>query len=419
MRSPATISLQAIVGCLTLQVLMLTSAAQQATTPEAPIQPIPQPQTQPAAPTQPQTAPRPVTQSQSDNTYDSMLSDYQRGGRSSRRLANTPSMFGDFLSNQSVGLFTSLDYVEGRLPIAAGAGPLKIADNNLAIPKNRVYFAYNHFHNALGEARAPNAGYPFEKFRQLPIDRYTAGFEKTFLCDLWSVELRVPVTGRSHTDDEDYRLGGGNMGNVSFILKRLIYESDNFAASLGVGIETPTGSDVSIDVPFPNFNYTVRVNNESVHLHPYLGFVSQGDSYYFWNGFVQCDFATNGNPAQLNFPVNNQVTNVLNPSNFLHIDLGSGVWLHRNPCARLITGFAAIMEVHYTTAMNDADKVNFDTNFIQLGSPFQRYNGANLTFGLHTEIVNHTKLRVASAFPVHAQRRFFDSEIMVSLIRDF
>lgn len=415
MRSTASWKFQAVCCCLILLSAALSAEAQEPTSPDEALQPIPRAQTQP------ETTPAPTARrTRSSNTYNSLLSDYRRGGNNSRRLANTPAMFGDFLNIQVIRINTNTEYVEGKLPIAGGAGPLKIADNNMAMPKDRVFFYYNRFQNALGESRAPSSSDPFQKFHQLSVDRYTIGFEKTFLCEQWSVELRAPVTGRERTNDSDYRLGGGNMGNLSLILKRLIYESDCAAVALGMGIETPTGSNVSIEPP--GFNYDVRVHNQAFHLHPYLGFVARGDNPFFWQGFAQFDFATNGNSVKLGGPTAagfSPTTGVLNPSNFFHVDLSSGVWLYRDPCASIVTGLATLVEIHYTTAINDADQVTFPSFLPSLGSQFNRYNGANLTFGVHTEIVNRTHFRVAGALPLHSSRRFFDSEILVSLIREF
>src|SRR5229473_763768 len=39
----------------------------------------------------------------------------------------------------------------------------------------------------------------------------------------------------------------------------------------------------------------------------------------------------------------------------MHVDLGTGFWLVRNPEARWLTGIAPTLELHYTTTLDNAD----------------------------------------------------------------
>src|SRR5688572_18265144 len=49
------------------------------------------------------------------------------------------------------------------------------------------------------------------------------------------------------------------------------------------------------------------------------------------------------------------VTESIEEQTLLHVDLGVGYWLLRNPEASWITGFAPTVELHYTTTLEDAD----------------------------------------------------------------
>ena len=82
------------------------------------------------------------------------------------------------------------------LPLAGGCGRLNIADNNMALTDDRVYFLYNHFHNALvADANLLGGG----DFRRISVDRYTVGGEKTFVNGDWSVELPCHFAAKSTT----------------------------------------------------------------------------------------------------------------------------------------------------------------------------------------------------------------------------
>ena len=115
----------------------------------------------------------------------------------SRAIERTPDMMGDFFSGESIAVQTNAiveNFVLGDLPVAGGSRNTKVAEHNRAIPTDRVYFIYHHFHLALRYLRSVNATSPFFKSDEFSIDRYTAGFEKTFLRDAWSIELRMPLT---------------------------------------------------------------------------------------------------------------------------------------------------------------------------------------------------------------------------------
>ena len=47
----------------------------------------------------------------------------------------------------------------------------------------------------------------------------------------------------------------------------------------------------------------------------------------------------------------------LTDQNLGFFDLGAGYWLYRDPDAPRLTGIAAITELHYTTSLQDADRI--------------------------------------------------------------
>jgi hypothetical protein len=106
----------------------------------------------------------------------------------------------------------------------------------------------------------------------------------------------------------------------------------------------------------------------------------------------------------------------------LYLDLSFGCWLCRNACAAYLTGLASVVELHYTTTLQDTDLVAGTV----AGRPIQFRNSANrmdalqLTVGLHGEIANRTLLRVGGVVPLgDGDDRFFDAEIQAQLERRF
>jgi hypothetical protein len=101
--------------------------------------------------------------------------------------------------------------------------------------------------------------------RDAHVDRFTIGIEKTWR-DVWSVEVRMPFAGETRFDASVATyLHGGEIGNLAVLLKRSIYTSDTLALSLGLGVDTPTGSD-AVGYARP-IRYVV--NNQAVHLLPF------------------------------------------------------------------------------------------------------------------------------------------------------
>lgn len=361
------------------------------------------------------------------------------------RLASTPDMFGDFFGRG--GTITAVEALtpgggqrllttRADLPWAGGARGLKVGEHNKALPVDRIYFNYNHYHNALqfqavGTDLAP-PGAPLTEFRDLSLDRYTLGWEKTFWCGLFSVELRMPLSGGYDLDFQAddptaaINLEGGHFGNLSILPKLLLYEDERTAVSAGLGIEAPTGSDAEARVAFTAY----RVENEAVHLHPYLGVLAQPTDRFFVHAFAQLDVAANGNPVKFTaggLPPDAGTFGVYNEQTLLHLDVSLGRWLYRDPCAPVVTGLACLAEWHYTAALEDTDVVTGARATpvppgatLDFRNRLNRFDVVNFTAGLHLEIARDTTLRVGGAFPLESgAERFFDAEALAQLSRRF
>lgn len=335
----------------------------------------------------------------------------------SLRLASVPNMLGDFFGQggqiQKTGQFPS---PTADFPAAGGGRRFKVAENNKALPMNRVYFTYHHFHNALTfDPGTLMPGGP----QDASVGRYTIGLERTFADDQWSVDIRMPFYETYQATAPGFQVQAGEIGNLSVAIKRLIAASDDAALAAGLGVETPTGSNA---ISLIDTSTIVTQHNQAVHLSPYVGYLRLPTDACFYHAFLQLDVPLNGNSVGFVDPVWNQsgMLGTLNDQTLLHVDLSVGHWLYRNPDAPVLTGIASLVEFHYLTTLQDADTFNTVVlgNPIQLGILLNRVDMANITVGLHASLFGNTTLRVGSVFPLqNSAERPFDAEINVSLNR--
>ena len=352
--------------------------------------------------------PQPSTQS---SLLDSLLGQSFARSRGRGRLVRTPEFFGDSFVGGDMLLSTGFGVVRNDTPLAASARRAKIADHNKALPVDRAFVNYHHFAAAQNTVRG---GIVDEN----SVDRWTVGFEKTYDCGRTSIEFRLPFAERFKLIEPDQQLVGGNVGNLAMILKRLLYRTETRAVSAGLGIDAPTGSGVRGLLPDPGVAY--RIDNDSIHLMPYLGFVA-APGMWFYHGSIQFDVPINGNAIETERFGNIQ-RGVLDETPYFYFDISSGVWLIREnsrcPSSRL-TGLAAMVEYHLTSTLGDGDFVSLAGGLASFGVP-QDLGISNFTVGIHAEFDYLTKLRIGGAFPLSEEpERFFDSEVMVSLIRHF
>lgn len=379
----------------------------------------------------------------SEQPFSSLLS-FNARCHHSHQLYSAPNMFGDFfLGGPSLagsgfgvapGTGTFIYSMGGReiFLLAGGAGRLSVADNNKAITQDRVYVTYNHFHNAvssLGLLWQLGSGTPVNSYSEtLPVDRYTVGMEKAMLDGLLSMEIRVPWTGT----DEGRTFGPlgiehGETGNISFIIKTMLYETQNTGVAVGLGTETPTGSDAKLSL-LPT---TLHLHNDAVYLVPYVAMTGTPSSRLYYNGFFQVNVPTRGNELTVRDPnLGEAAFGRLNEATLLQVSVGGGYWLVRNRCSSWLTGLAADLEIHYTTTVNDADQEAIDLSFAGGGQNYAfsfessdfpdgpRRDLLNLTAGLHAEMADGWLARIGGSFPLREDRSF-DAEILAQFERRF
>jgi hypothetical protein len=355
--------------------------------------------------------------STSDSSSGLNLSQQFGGGSNQFAVADAPNMFGDTTLNTTfLSIFEGPNFlVNTRIPIGAGDRRYKISDNQSPLPKDRVFFTYHHFHNAVEDVTGTRNS----------LDRYTFGLEKTLFNEQASFEIRVPFANGLNSDQIFSGSPGQTateFGNILLAFKALAYKTDQLALSLGLGVTLPVADDARIELD--NINRIYDFHNEAVYLQPFLGMLYAPDDRLFVQGFAGLDFDTNGDSVTFSERDSGGSITVLDSGNyrsqdFLLLDLSIGYWAYRNRCAHYITGVAPIVELHYLSTINDTDSSTFDsTNLIT--NSFNRMDFLNITGGLHFAIGDLSSLRVISSAPLRdGVEAFFDAEVAVQFNRRF
>jgi hypothetical protein len=308
------------------------------------------------------------------------------------------------------------------LNVAAGDRTAKIAEDTSPIPTDRVFLDFNHFNNALTTANGQIIG----------LDRYTLGFEKTFHDGLWSIEVEAPIDqGLNQCEDTSNSTGqneGTVFGNLSVTAKCLLYHTDTFAASIGLMAELPTAPCTRFTIPdedlIPGDPYsftgqaTVTIKNQSVHIEPFIGFVYAPNDRLFAMSYVQFDVDANGNQVTFDFEESDPI---LRDPTLLYLDASAGYWLFRDEAPggglhRYLTGIAPIVELHYTTALQNFHGID---GFVVSDS--ERLDVLNLTGGLHFQMGPASALTVGAVVPLRTNTvdKEFDAEIVAQFDRRF
>ncbi len=355
-------------------------------------------------------------------------------GATARTADVVPNMIGDFFGGGNQMFLPSFDSPHlSVMPVGGGDRRVKLSENNSPFPTDRVFLNYNHFHNALRDVNN----------RELDLDRYTLGIEKTFCDGWWSAELRLPF---AYGLDSTQLVGtpstnsATEFGNLTLILKRAVLRNDRWAIGTGLALVTPTASDAVIT----GEGNALLVANDAYHLLPFVG-VNFSPGERFWTqAFLQADFDANGNAVLFAGPATTPpgippgqgeppVRGVLQDQSLLFMDAAMGYWLFRDPSGcRLISGIAPILELHYSTTMQDGDIIatprgdaigGFDLSGEQTaGGPVtsRRLDVLNLTAALRFQIGARSQLTVAGVAPLRSgDDQQFDGEFDLQYVWNY
>jgi hypothetical protein len=322
-----------------------------------------------------------------------------------------------------------LDYAYSNTLLIPGGSNLllgrqKIASNVSPMPRTRIFTDYSFFDNTL-------------LLGVTPVHRWTPGFEYAFDDQTSSVELRVPMGITISSDiatglpeDSHYELG-----NLFLAWKSLLLERQNWLLSGGISLTVPTGDNINVYAgnSLPAAQHLLQIQNESVHIQPFLGWSVQNRKL-FAQGFCQVDVDVNGSPVLVNRnPTQNNLSSlgVVQDSTLLYLDMQFGFWLHRDErqgrssSQRGITGLAPVWEIHVNRSLQDTDIVGSTTNFAasggyQVGSPISDLQIINTVIGIMIERNFQSQLYVGFATPLgNGIDAPFDGELRVAFNRYF
>ncbi len=318
--------------------------------------------------------------------------------------AGVPSMIGDFFAgNYNYVVIPGSSIGQGAtVAVAGGDRQYKFAENNSPFPEDRVFFNYHHFHNAVIDIAS----------NERNLDRYTFGLEKTFFDGWSSFEVRAPFMNSANSNPTafvDNDLDDTEFGNVAVAVKTLLCRDACRAISVGLGIVFPTGQDYSVggDVLFNRFE------NETVYFQPFVGVYHAPHDLVFTQFFVQFDFAANSNNVTIG-----STSSDLTPQSLMMLDYSLGIWLLRNECATYIRGVAPMVEIHYTTTVEDQDYGAFQGRGVFIED--NRRDVLNITGGLYFRLGEMSSLKVGGVAPLRdGLDKAFDSEIGVQFVRRY
>ncbi|PQO46900.1 hypothetical protein [Blastopirellula marina] len=359
------------------------------------------------------------------STSDELEAYYRSSSRS--RLLDVPEMFGDrriggpiLTLSPAISLTPQL---QAEVPIAAAISGLSVAENNQALPSDRVWVAYNYFHNALDVSTDNRFGATPQAASQ-SLHRTVFAFEKLLDSGRTSIELRMPFGSAIGVDGIAggpasptlYGVQGNSVGNMNLILKRLLFAEEGFALSAGLGLEIPTGS--SGDVVYgPVF---ASLDSQAVHFVPYVAMTKRSGNW-FGHAFTQIDVASQGDPLWVTINdtgVAEQIGRVNRPT-LLSFDLGGGYFLVP-PCG-CNKGLALVAEAHYTTPLDDDDQFT-TVGTLATASINQTarapYEVLNFTAGIQVGLGCGWQLRSGAVFPGRAEK-VFDAEYLLQVNRGF
>lgn len=254
-------------------------------------------------------------------------------------------------------------------------GRTKIAQNGSVVPRTRVFLDYGFTHDD-----------------DIPGDftfhRFVPGMERTFFSGLTSLELRVPVASTADSSilaDNTFSEGNSQFGNVSLAVKGLMIRVPRFAFSGGLQFTFPTADDTSVTLA--DGTQVLDVDNESVHIMPFLGGVYDGNLFYS-QAFAQIDMDANGNSLRVNPTLTPGAALVRAPDLYdddrLYLDWATGLWLYRAPGGPRgpldVVAFAPTVEAHYTQGFGDPNIVRAGS--LTIGEPADRISRLDVLVGL-------------------------------------
>jgi hypothetical protein len=248
----------------------------------------------------------------------------------------------------------------------------KISEDENPRPQDRIYFSENNYSNVLPFARLGT------DIRDMNVNRFTLGFEKTLFDRNASIGLRAPLNTLNVGGSDIPGVNGHftDIGDVTVILKAVLWEDREIGNILSGGLAAtfPTGPS-----SFGNSGFSVGCSHKTI-LQPFLGY-----AWLFGNAFVHGFSA-------LDIPTDS------GDSTLYYQDLGIGYFLLKDrDNGRFLTAIVPTFEVHATIPLNHQGSIT-DMAFTP--------DVVDLTEGVTFEIRRRCTLAIGVAEPVTGPKPF-------------
>src|SRR5262249_39969278 len=155
-------------------------------------------------------------------------------------------------------------------------------------------------------------------------------------------EVRFPFASTidpTYMSEEGFVDRSTEFGNLSVILKALVYSEGSTHVAAGIGVGIPTAQDVRVH----NVDNAelIHIKNDVVHLIPYLAVLCTPDDRFYAQAFGQVDVGLGSYPVSINPDLTGlQPAGRLRDTTYMALDFSTGYWLIRDERAPLLTGLA-------------------------------------------------------------------------------
>lgn len=263
----------------------------------------------------------------------------------------------------------------------------KVAENNPVLPTTRASFQYNALQQVPIGINS-NGSIVDEDLHEFRI-----GYEQAFFDRRFSAEVLVPfyATSEYRIEGTEEALGpqtSGQMGDLAFGFKGLLHRGNRHAISTGLRVEAPTQEDILVQ------SLPAEISDDVWHFTPYIAAQWQPTDLTFTQAFVSYRF---NDRAMVSSTPTGDV--LFDEPEYLMVDASIGHWIIRNPDARILTGLAPVLEMHYTTATTR------EPSLLEVGRPatgavLGSTDYLNLTAAVVTEWYGRATLTTGFAFPL-------------------
>jgi len=367
-----------------------------------------------------------------------------RKSLSQLRFASVPDMFGDLILRG--GQITASETLTGipgpgvltvaDIPGPGGLRGTLVAENNRALPTDRLYFNYNQYRKPVHQTTLVDGAEPASYQNFSALHKYMFGFEKTLFDGHTSLEVRLPffdsrninIPATLASPHAHVVSDASEAGNLTFVLKHVVAESCTTVCSMGMAMELPTGSDSSLEVGGTRY----EMKNDAVYLSPFIAVMYAPDETLFGHAFLQATTQTTGNTVRfigLDGTGSQGDYGKYNDQTLVNLNLGFGRWLYKNRHADVVKGLALLGEIHYTGTVQSADTVSGLRDLPTLPPEVASFSitprrsdmhVVNGVLGMQFQIRKAAFIRVAGVAPLtDSSNRFFDSELSLQLGRRF